>query len=452
MYPEFENPPWIDNSGDDSDDDEWLFNSMQRYKQIFKYSIVCDAASIDIHAGSRRLVIAGARSSWVGNKSNNKALYEIAVYSIPEKLVLESGEKEGLSNGRDLSLLAGIGLESSILKVAFLSSDLLVFVQKNTVSVWSIDSESDLLINLKKISLEFPLLFANLLIINENSVILGYPRNKQIQIEELDLKRSSGNEPELNESRSKNTKISCFPKNMIFEQFDEFNKNLIVALANDTSTIKNHLFFEPQLHDENSVTFHYLGGIQDATEDKSSEKELLTSCWRKTDKVNKRLLGAAIKMETNIESSRTLSLYVYYSESLEQNILKSHQCSQNMNINFSEELVGKDEINMSRNDISMQFVSASDTISLANCGGKELCGHTLLIKFKTKINLYQINIQASDNPDDNLPWRADCKLLFCHDAHKAPVRHALQYSARLPQLFLSVDENKDLHAWHWQKT
>ena len=226
VHPEFENPPWIDNSEDDSDDDEWLFNSMQRYKHLFTYSIVCDAASIDIHEGSRRLAIAGARSSMMGNKSNNQAMYEIAVYRIPEKLVVESNEeKEGLLNVRDLSLLAGIGLESDILKVSFLSSDQLVFVQKNSVSVWSINSDSDLLINLKSISMESPVPFANLLIINESSALLGYPRSKNIQIEELDLKSGYGNEPHSIESRSsKRKKLNCFPKNMgsenmTFERF-----------------------------------------------------------------------------------------------------------------------------------------------------------------------------------------------------------------------------------------
>ena len=86
-----DNPPWI-NSDEESDDDEWLFNSMQRYKQLCTYSIVCEARSIDIHADSRRLVIAGLRSSVGANKLNDQSMYEIAVYRIPEKLVVENNE------------------------------------------------------------------------------------------------------------------------------------------------------------------------------------------------------------------------------------------------------------------------------------------------------------------------------------------------------------------------
>ena len=130
-----ENPPWIDDSSAESDDDEWLFNSMQRYKQLCTYSIVCEATSIDIHPVSRQLVIAGLRQPMIASKSNNQTTFEIAVYRIPEKLVVENNEeKEGLLNGRDLSLLAGIGLEKEILNVRFLNSELLIVIQSKTVS------------------------------------------------------------------------------------------------------------------------------------------------------------------------------------------------------------------------------------------------------------------------------------------------------------------------------
>ena len=64
-------------------------------------------------------------------------MYEVAVYRIPEKLVIvDNEEKEGLSNGRDLSLLAGIGLERNVLMVRFLNSDVLVLAQKDDISIY----------------------------------------------------------------------------------------------------------------------------------------------------------------------------------------------------------------------------------------------------------------------------------------------------------------------------
>ena len=47
--------------------------------------------------------------------------FKIAIYLIPEKLVIECNkEKEGLLSGRDLSLLAGVALDTPILKVRML--------------------------------------------------------------------------------------------------------------------------------------------------------------------------------------------------------------------------------------------------------------------------------------------------------------------------------------------
>ena len=57
------NPPWFEGSEDDSEDDEWFYNSIHSYEQMCIYSIICKPSAIDIDVESRRLVIAGARSS-----------------------------------------------------------------------------------------------------------------------------------------------------------------------------------------------------------------------------------------------------------------------------------------------------------------------------------------------------------------------------------------------------
>ena len=99
------NPPWFEGSEDDSEDDEWFYNSIKNYEQMCIYSIICKPAAIDIDVESRRLVIAGARSSLRKPDKTDRRKFEIAVYSIPEKLVIYGNkEKEGLLSGRDLSL------------------------------------------------------------------------------------------------------------------------------------------------------------------------------------------------------------------------------------------------------------------------------------------------------------------------------------------------------------
>ena len=446
-----ENPPWIDDSSGESDDDEWLFNSMQRYKQLCTYSIVCEATSIDIHPISRQLVIAGLRQPMIAKKSNNPTTFEIAVYRIPEKLVVENNEeKEGLLNGRDLSLLAGIGLEKEILNVRFLNSEQLLVIQTEAVSVWSIISDSDLLIKLKHFPLGIEQYTANILVVNQNSVLLSSSQFDQIQIHELDLSLHPNN-PELNNfTNLKDIKLNNCPKNLKLEKFELFSKELISVLTTNQSKNRSFVFLEPQIIKEESLYLEYLGGIEDANEGVKSKFELLESSWTKISN-NKDIMGAAIKSEQLSEGKRKLCCDIYLVRNLGKKIINSNKCSQRVKFN-SEDLIFKKEISVQNHNVSMQFLPTSSTFSTIDASPESTMSHsrTLVIKLENMINLYQLNFHWVSDYESNHSWKFDYNLLFCHDAHKSQILHVMQYSTRLPQLFISVDESKELHAWNWQ--
>ena len=71
-----DDPPWLEGS-EDSDEDEWFFHSIQRYKQLCTYSLICQPTSIDIHMLSRRLVVAGLRSSSTAVNVNGHEVQDI---------------------------------------------------------------------------------------------------------------------------------------------------------------------------------------------------------------------------------------------------------------------------------------------------------------------------------------------------------------------------------------
>jgi len=448
--PKSDNPPWINDSEDGSDDDEWLFESMQRYKQLCTYSIVCEATSIDIHADSRQLVIAGKRSL-IANKANNQAMYEVAIYRIPEKLVIvDNEEKEGLSNGRDLSLLAGIGLERNVIQVKFLSSDMLVTAQKNDISIWCIKPESDLLIKLKSASLEIPELPVNIMTTSENSILLGFFRLSKMEIHELSLKWDA-NKSQICELTTTQTQIIDVPKDLSFEKFESFTKELVTILSTNISKERHFLFFELHCNSENKISLEYLGGMEDVDTSRPNYK-LLVSSWiyTKLDGV----LGATIKTENFDEEAGHLSLHIYHSKTLDKKLVRSNMCSQKIQLHNNECLDCPGNINVLRNNVNVQLVPSSDSVMSTIYDTDErpskLFAYTLVVKIEAKVNLYQMNFHVLSKAEDSKAWKVDCNLLFCHDAHKSLILHALQYSTRLPQLFISVDENKELHAWHWQ--
>ena len=95
------NPPWLEDSDDNSDEDEWFYTSIHRYKQLCTYSLICDPTAIDINTASRKVVVAGLRSlGTIQQNHSEQKKFEVAIYLIPEKLTVESNkEKEGLLSG-----------------------------------------------------------------------------------------------------------------------------------------------------------------------------------------------------------------------------------------------------------------------------------------------------------------------------------------------------------------
>ena len=302
-------------------------------------------------------------------------------------------------------------------------------------------------------SLDFQIVSANIVINKQDSLLLGFSLKDQIQVCEFNLKWDA-NKSELSELTKLNViEIRNAPKNMMFDKYEEFDKYLVTVPSTSNSIDKNFLFFKPELNNENQIYLEYIGGIEDEANSQISQYELLVSSWTYKDH-EKGLLGAAIKVNKSCEQRKHLSLHFYHSETLDKNLVKRN-CSQKVKFHSNEELNCLNDIDTLRHNVNIQIMPTSDSITSTNNSSiKEPLTSfscTLVVKFEAKINVYKMHLNALSN-SENKALSVDCNLLFCHDAHKSRILHALQYSTRLPKLFISVDESKELHAWHWQKS
>ena len=139
------NPPWFEDS--DSEDDDWMSESIRKYTHYFKYNMDQMPLKVQFHPNGKLMLVLNETSS---------RKYEILVYKIPAKLLAVSPKEEGLINSRELSLICGFYSQEAILDCDFHHQNLIVFAK--TLGFCKVlkrkDDTSDLLIE----SIKFPLL------------------------------------------------------------------------------------------------------------------------------------------------------------------------------------------------------------------------------------------------------------------------------------------------------
>lgn len=102
------NPPWFDDS--ESDDEDWLSESIRKYKHFFRYKFENTPLQIKIHPKGKYLLLLC---------ETIKKNYEILVFKIPEKILAISEKEEGLINSRELTLVCGCHESRKILDINF---------------------------------------------------------------------------------------------------------------------------------------------------------------------------------------------------------------------------------------------------------------------------------------------------------------------------------------------
>ena len=463
-------PPWLEESDEDSDDD-WFYRSISRYKQLCTYSLICEPTAIDIHSATRRLVIAGARSVKGVNSAHDRKKFEIAIYLIPEKLVMEENkEKEGLLSKRDLALLAGVALDTSILKIMFLASERILVMQENKISIWAIDTESDLLVNLKTVSSEPQTFIEDCSIFNDKNILLICSEGGIRNIVKLNLSEYAQN----GTSSLKNEEpilLNGYPKNLVFDKFEQFNNEVICVFAKDPSSPDTTmLFFESVAGPCDLNEIQYLAGIERLRSNCSSQSDMAESkptinttekcCWVLSDqKCDREIIGAQISVKKKGNGSNELSLLIYRHSNLNQCLVKSSVCSQQVSLPtecnspsinniWGPEAFSKLDIQFIAG--SGKYISSNHTKNIEDQDKSVIYRHNLIITAESRIYLCELLLLWKDDSKFNMNWKANCNLLFCHDAHKSAIIHVLPYSLKLPHLFVSVESNNKLHAWHWQ--
>ena len=476
------NPPWFEGSEDDSEDDEWFYNSIHNYEQMCIYSIICRPAAIDIDVESRRLVIAGARSSMRKPDKTDRRKFEIAVYSIPEKLVIYGNkEKEGLLSGRDLSLLAGVALDEFVKNINFVKHERLAVVHKNKVTLWNINIESDLLVNLKTISVEPGFLLKHVIVPDSNNLLISYTSPAGWGILQMNLTCNSEqpNNPDIPETKI--VELHGISKFKIV-RIEQLNNSVISIVAVDTptptsSTKAHRLFFEPTIQDGILDGLQYLGKVENFESSHlcnqpnyaSSYQESVFErfCWAKTNEVEKEVLGAQLCVESKIEDSgiyKKVSLIIHRHQCIGEEASNCPEFSQKTNVDDESISMIQEDINAVRSfSMNAAFVpwkneTSDHKVSEDSTGQNHSLVHSrnLVITSITNIYVYKILLLQSQSNKSKKPkldsdWIIDCQFLFCHDGHKSDIRHVLPYSSRLPNLFFSVEYDK-LHAWKWQQS
>ena len=102
------NPPWFEDS--DSEDDDWMSDSLDKYKHLFKYKVENAPFKIRIHPEGKLILLLSLTA---------KKKYEIQVFQMPEKILAATPEEEGLINNRELMLLYGYIESKTILDCDF---------------------------------------------------------------------------------------------------------------------------------------------------------------------------------------------------------------------------------------------------------------------------------------------------------------------------------------------
>ena len=143
------NPPWFDDSSD-SEDDDWMSESLDKYKHLFKYNMENSPLKIRIHPNGKQLLLLSVTS---------RQKYEILVFKLPGKVLATSPEEEGLINNRELSLLCGCIESRTVLDCDFAPNEVcavLVLTPGKVDVLKRKDEASDLLVKTETFSMDKP--------------------------------------------------------------------------------------------------------------------------------------------------------------------------------------------------------------------------------------------------------------------------------------------------------
>ena len=335
---------------------------------------------------------------------------------------------------------------------------------------------------MKKISLESHELFERSLTVADNTALIGYSNNGVKYIAKIDVDCTARDDmvDPLQLQNMDMIELGVYPKNLMIMEFEQFNNDVISAIAWESSLPRERifrLFFEVIITPESLIEVPYLGGIED---DKSkchdtggiaSDGQLFETkgvidhfCWTKTHQAcGSGILGARLSVTSRKkrEGVNEASLIIYQHEHLKQCMIRSTECTQKIDLNYA----GTYPCNLSHisaeslSNMSIQFVPWENQKIHCNIMDSDndsdrsvLYTRNFIISIGTQIYLYDLSISPQQsNSESGLPWKANCHMLFCHDAHKTAIVHVLPYSSRLPNLFFSAESGKKLHAWHWQR-
>ena len=144
------NPPWFDES--DSEDDEWMSESLDKYKHLFKYNMENSPLKIRIHPNGKLILLLSLTP---------RQKYEILVFKTPGKILARNPEEEGLINNRELTLVCGYIEAKTVLDCDFdPSKEDSIAVLVLTIGIVERfqrkDDNSDLLIKTKEFFLDEP--------------------------------------------------------------------------------------------------------------------------------------------------------------------------------------------------------------------------------------------------------------------------------------------------------
>ncbi|XP_064639726.1 WD repeat-containing protein 73-like isoform X2 [Lineus longissimus] len=123
-------PRFVDNE----DEDDWLFASMKRYKNLHMFDLQYPVKSL-----------AWVNSNTICVATRKPVGAEILELNLPEKLLAETREDEGLCNSRDFHLPSGGLCERHIVDVKCIPESRLVFCSHeadNSVSVWQLGTDT----------------------------------------------------------------------------------------------------------------------------------------------------------------------------------------------------------------------------------------------------------------------------------------------------------------------
>jgi hypothetical protein len=124
MGPEAAWCPWDSDSGGE-DEDAWHLASVARYSQLVMGRLPVPGARLAVAPAGRALALAGGG--------------QLALYSVPGRLVAAGPEQEGLTSSRDWGLLAGTMAAGELAALAFLGEERLVVGREGRggVELWT---------------------------------------------------------------------------------------------------------------------------------------------------------------------------------------------------------------------------------------------------------------------------------------------------------------------------